>query len=136
MLQHRFDHVGLNVRDLDAAVQWYADALDLVVDEEGGVESAGFRFVMMKSADGFRLELLSRTGSSAGLRADHPLHAALAEGYGHVALEAADLDAMFERLVAKGATVVWEPRPAPVPGARMAWVKDPEGNLLELLHRG
>ena len=21
-------------------------------------------------------------------------------------------------------------------GARMAWVKDPEGNLLELLHRG
>ena len=65
MLQHRFDHVGLNVRDLDAAVQWYADALDLVVDEEGGVESAGFRFVMMKSADGFRLELLSRTGSSA-----------------------------------------------------------------------
>ncbi|HET9900005.1 MAG TPA: VOC family protein [Actinomycetes bacterium] len=83
------------------------------------------------------MELLSRTGSSAGLRADHPLHAALTEGYGHVALEAAaDLDATFERLVAEGATVVREPRPAPVPGARMAWVKDPEGNLLELLHRG
>jgi predicted enzyme related to lactoylglutathione lyase len=39
-------------------------------------------------------------------------------------------------LRSKGATVIWEPRPAPVPGARMAWLRDPEGNLIELLHRG
>ena len=132
---YRFDHCGLNVRDLDKAVAWYCDALDLTVSEEGAVEAMGFRFVMLLAPDGFRLELLSRSGSTPGLKAPNPLEAVLTEGYGHIALEVEDLDGMFERLRAKGASVVWEPRPAPVPDARMAWVLDPEGNLLELLHR-
>lgn len=132
----RFDHCGLNVRDLDKATAWYCDALDLRVVERGGVEAAGFRFAMLLAPDGFRLELLSRTGSARGLTAADPLEAALTEGYGHVALEAEDLDALFEHLRGKGATPIWEPRPAPVPGARMAWLRDPEGNLIELLHRG
>ena len=39
------DHVGIAVRDLDAAIQWYADALGLVathveVNEEQGVKEA------------------------------------------------------------------------------------------------
>ena len=29
-----------------------------------------------------------------------------------------------------------EPRQAPEPGARMAFVHDPEGNLIELIERG
>jgi len=135
-MTYRFDHCGLNVGDLDKAVAWYCDALELTVVEEGAVAAAGFRFAMLLAPDGFRLELLNRAGSAPGLRAVDPLEAALTEGYGHVALEVADLDGMFERLRDKGATVVWEPRPAPVPGARMAWLLDPEGNLLELLHRG
>ena len=134
-LRGRFDHVGLNVRDLDRAIAWYTDAFGLRVEQEGGVDKVGFRFVMLKAPDGFRLELLTRTGSAPGLRAADALEAALTEGYGHVALEVPDLDAMFHHLVGKGATPIWDPRPAPVPRSRMAWVADPEGNLIELLHR-
>ncbi len=37
------------------------------------------------------------------------------------------------KLVAIGATSVWDPRPSPEPGKAMAFVQDPEGNLIELI---
>ena len=37
---------------------------------------------------------------------------------------------------ARGARPVMPPCPAPEPGVRMAFVADPEGNLVELLERG
>ncbi len=47
-----------------------------------------------------------------------------------------DLDAAYDRAVARGARPVMAPCPSPEPGVRMAFVADPEGNLVELLHRG
>jgi predicted enzyme related to lactoylglutathione lyase len=44
-----------------------------------------------------------------------------------------DLDATFERLVTAGAAAVWEPRPSPQPGVRMAFVADVDGNLIEIM---
>jgi predicted enzyme related to lactoylglutathione lyase len=44
-----------------------------------------------------------------------------------------DLDAAFDRLVGLGAEAVWPPAAAVRPGARFAYVKDPEGNLIELI---
>src|SRR5690348_6071689 len=84
---------------------------------------------------GDRLELLHRPGSAPGLRAADPAQAALAEGFGHIAFDVADLDATFARVVRLGARAVVTPRPSPEPGVRMAFVADPEGNLVELLSR-
>ena len=47
-----------------------------------------------------------------------------------------DLDDAYDRAVARGARPVMAPCPSPEPGVRMAFVADPEGNLVELLHRG
>ena len=44
-----------------------------------------------------------------------------------------DLDATYAELLARGATPVWDPRPSPEPGVRMAFVADPEGNLVEFI---
>jgi glyoxylase I family protein len=60
---------------------------------------------------------------------------ALRAGYDHVAFAVADLDAAYDHAVARGASPVMPPCPAPEPGVRMAFVADPEGNLIELLHR-
>ncbi|MEV6841930.1 VOC family protein [Actinoplanes sp. NPDC051411] len=38
--------------------------------------------------------------------------------------------------VGLGARPVMTPRPSPEPGVRMAFVADPEGNLVEILSRG
>jgi predicted enzyme related to lactoylglutathione lyase len=68
--------------------------------------------------------------------ADLGAAAALRAGYGHVAFAVADLDAAYDHAVARGARPVMPPCPAPEPGVRMAFVADPEGNLIELLDRG
>jgi glyoxylase I family protein len=84
---------------------------------------------------GYRLELLHRPGSRPDHKPGTPAEAALREGYGHVAFGVTELDAAYDRALAHGARPVMPPCPAPEPGVRMAFVADPEGNLIELLHR-
>jgi len=47
----------------------------------------------------------------------------------------AGLDAAYAHVVRLGARPVMEPQPSPEQGVRMAYVADPEGNLVELLDR-
>ncbi|WP_062316287.1 VOC family protein [Demequina maris] len=132
----RLDHVGLNVADLAAATAWYAAAFGYEVELEGRVDAIALDFVMLREpGGGRRLELLHRPGSRPGLRAADPAEAALSEGFGHVAFDVASLDEAFDRLLGLGARSVMTPRPSPEPGIRMAFVADPEGNLVELLER-
>ena len=131
----KLDHVGLAVGDLDAMTSWYADALELAVEFEFAVEHADLRGVMLRSEDGHRIELLHRPGAVVGLRAADPVEAALTRGFGHVALDVPDVDSAYDALVGSGATERMSPRPSPEQGVRMAYVADPEGNLIELLDR-
>jgi catechol 2,3-dioxygenase-like lactoylglutathione lyase family enzyme len=62
-----------------------------------------------------------------------PPTAMLTEGFGHVAFECSDLEADFTRATDAGAAEVWGPRQSPEPGRRMAFVHDPDGNLIELI---
>lgn len=131
----RLDHVGLNVADLEAMGSWYAAALKLDVELTFALEHVDLRGVMLRSPEGWRLELLQRAGSVVGLQASSPVDAALTRGFGHVALDVPDVDTAYDDLLAAGATDRMSPRPSPEPGVRMAYVADPEGNLLELLDR-
>jgi len=54
-------------------------------------------------------------------------------GFNHVCFHVADLDAVYDRVIANGAIAVWGPRESPEPGMRMAYVTDPDGNLIELV---
>jgi lactoylglutathione lyase len=131
----RFDHVGLSVADLAAMTSWYVDAFELEVEFEFALDHADFRGVMLRSPDGYRIELLHRDGNVAGLQATSPLEAALIRGFGHLALDVPDVDTAYDALRTVGATDRMSPRPSPEPGVRMAYVADPEGNLIELLDR-
>ena len=131
----RMDHVGLTVGDLPAMSRWYCGALGLAVEFEFVLEAVAFRGVMLRGAAGHRVELLHRDGSVAGLQAANPVEAALTRGFGHVAFDVPDVDAAYDALLAAGATDRMSPRPSPEPGVRMAYVADPEGNLVELLDR-
>jgi lactoylglutathione lyase len=133
----RLDHVGLSVSDLAAAEAWYCAALGYERELALRVDPIDLDIVMLiHRAHGDRLELLHRPGSRPGLRPADPAEAALSEAFGHIALDVADLDATFDRVVGLGARPVMPPRPSPEPGVRMAFVADPEGNLVELLCRG
>jgi catechol 2,3-dioxygenase-like lactoylglutathione lyase family enzyme len=132
----RLDHVGLAVGDLDAMTRWYAKTLQLTVEFEFTLPEVDFRGVMLRAPAGHRIELLHRAGNRAGLQATSPVEAALTRGLGHIAFDVADVDHAYRELLAAGATDRMSPRPSPEPGVRMAYVADPEGNLIELLARG
>ncbi|WGL52184.1 VOC family protein [Nocardioides sp. BP30] len=131
----RLDHVGLTVADLPAMQTWYAEALDLTVEFEFTLDHVDLTGAMLRSQNGWRLELLHRPEGGPGLRAASPVEAALTHGFGHVALDVPDVDSAYEALLASGASDRMSPRPSPEPGVRMAYVADPEGNLVELLDR-
>jgi len=131
----RFDHVGVNVRDLDAQTAWYKGALGLKTVFEFHLEGPGLSGVVLEHPHGWRLELLARADSRPGLMAPDPITAVLTEGYGHFAVTTPELDPVHAALVAHGAGEAVAPGPSPEPGVRMAWVTDPEGNLIELIER-
>ncbi|WP_084126716.1 VOC family protein [Demequina sp. NBRC 110054] len=131
----RLDHVGLNVTDLASCARWYGAAFGYEVELELRVDPIDLDIVMLRHPDGTRLELLHRPGASPGPRAADPAEAALTEGFSHLAFDVRGLDGEFARLVLLGAREVMTPRPSPEEGVRMAYLADPEGNLVELVER-
>jgi len=131
----KLDHVGLTVGSLEDMTAWWCAVFGLEVDFEFALDHVEFRGVMLRSTEGWRIELLHRSGGTPGLQAANPVEAALTHGFGHVALDVPDVDAAYDALLTAGATDRMSPRPSPEPGVRMAYVADPEGNLVELLDR-
>jgi catechol 2,3-dioxygenase-like lactoylglutathione lyase family enzyme len=115
--------------------EWYCRALKLEVEFEFALSQVEFRGVMLRSPEGYRVELLWRPGNAVGLQASSPVEAALTRGFGHLALDVPDVDVAYTALLAAGASDRMSPRPSPEPGVRMAYVADPEGNLFEILDR-
>jgi lactoylglutathione lyase len=134
-MTHSLDHVGLTVGDLPSMTSWYAGALGMEVEFEFALDHVEFSGVMLRSPVGFRVELLHRPESQPGVQAANPVEAALTRGFGHVAFDVPSVDEAYDDLIAAGASDRMSPRPSPEPGVRMAYVADPEGNLLELLDR-
>ncbi len=132
------DHVGLNVADLAAAEQWYAAAFGYAREFAAAARRLRARHrdagAPRRAATGS--SCCTGPGRGPGLRADTPPEAVLTEGFGHVAF---DVDGRRRGRSTgwsrSGARSVMTPRPSPEPGVRMAFVADPEGNLVELLDR-
>jgi catechol 2,3-dioxygenase-like lactoylglutathione lyase family enzyme len=129
----RFDHVGVSVADLDVQKKFYGDALGMTeVEEHLEMPDAGVRTAILRAPDGLKIELIERSGSEPQEFAD-AFDGAGVQGYFHWALHVEDLAQSFAAILAAGATAVSPPAPAMRAGATFAYVKDPEGNLLELI---
>ena len=125
------DHVAIAVRDLDAAVAWYRDALGAEVEHRETVERDGVEEALLAVAESY-VQLLSPT------RDDSPVAKFLdkrGEGLHHVGYRVEDCAAALEAMVQAGATPIDE---APRPGSRnttIAFVhpKGAFGTLIELV---
>ncbi|MDY6817812.1 MAG: VOC family protein [Halobacteriales archaeon] len=117
-----FIHTCLNVADADRAVEWYTEQLGL--KESWSFETADGRTVNRYVTDdnGFELQLSDTEGETA-----------LEEGtlWDHVALGVDDVDAAFDRIDNHG--VVQPPQDNNAAGARTAFIKDPDGHVVELV---
>jgi catechol 2,3-dioxygenase-like lactoylglutathione lyase family enzyme len=129
------DHVGLSVGDLDAMTAWWAAALQATVEYTVDRPAIAMSARVLLDEGGFRLELLHRAGSHRAHARWDIAESLLTHGYGHVALSVADVARSFSHLVQLGATPLMEPTAGSRPGMRIAFVADPEDNLIELVSR-
>jgi catechol 2,3-dioxygenase-like lactoylglutathione lyase family enzyme len=132
----RLHHAGISVPDLDRALEWYCSALGLTPGFRFEVPPIGLRGAFALGTGGAGVELLEQAGAVPGASRLDPPSANAVHGYNHACFEVSDLDAVYARLVERGAAAVWAPRDSPEPGVRMAYVTDPDGNLIELIQPG
>ncbi|WP_114577472.1 VOC family protein [Saliphagus sp. LR7] len=133
----RAHHVGITVSDLDRCLGFYRDVLGLPVLDRFtvsgeafatavGIEGATGRFVHL-DADGARVELVSYDPAGeerSRERVDQP-------GASHLGLAVEDVAAFYADLPDDVETVS-EPRTTET-GSTILFVRDPEGNLVELI---
>ena len=133
--QLHFDHVGLSVADLERSHRFYAAGFWFDhVEDEFVMPQREIRGRVLVNGAGARIELFERRGS-VPFRRGSPTEDTLQQGWFQVAFATPDVQATFERVVAAGARPLMQPRLAPDGRARVAFVADPDGNLVELLQR-
>lgn len=127
------DHVGLAVRDLDAAIDFYARTFGLVSVHEETNEEQGVREAMLAVADSdAQIQLL------APLRDDSAIGKFLTrsgEGIQQLAFRVSDIDAAGDRLRAAGLRLLYDEPRRGTAGSRINFVhpKDCGGVLVELV---
>lgn len=106
MGEFKIDHLGIAVRSLDRALEFYRDQLGLNVSLRETVEHEKVNVAMLPLGDP-RIELLepAQADSVIGKFLDRR-----GEGLHHVAIRVPDLQASVERLKSSGARLLNEPR--------------------------
>jgi|ERR1700729_2505897 methylmalonyl-CoA/ethylmalonyl-CoA epimerase len=125
------DHVAVAVRDLDAAVEWYAETFGATVAHREVIERDGVEEALLAVADSF-IQLLTP------IRDDSTVAKFLetrGEGLHHVGYRVADCGEALQQAVAAGARAIdAEPRPGSR-GTTVAFLhpKTAFGTLIELV---
>lgn len=122
----RYLHTMLRVRDLDAALDFFVHKLGL--REVRRRESQGGRFTLIflstgAEGDDAEVELTYNWDQKEPYPAGR--------FFGHLAYEVDDIYATCERLRAGGVAILRPPR-----DGRMAFIKSPDGQSVELLQKG
>jgi methylmalonyl-CoA/ethylmalonyl-CoA epimerase len=129
----RIDHVGLAVRDLDAAIDFYARTFDVSVVHEEVNEEQGVREAMLAvGSSGSCIQLL------APLRPDSPIGRFLersGEGIQQVAYAVDDVAAVSRTLRDRGVRLLYDEPKRGTAGSLVNFVhpKDAMGVLVELV---
>jgi len=123
-------HIAIVVRDLDAALEFYRDALGLEVTERREVPDEGVEIAFLPTGEA-EIELLRPLSDEGGVARFLEKRG---EGLHHVCLAVEDVGAAMERLRAAGARLLSEEPRAGTHGTRYVFVhpRSAHGVLLEL----
>jgi methylmalonyl-CoA epimerase len=125
------DHVAIAVRDLDAAIEWYASTFDAKVAHREVVERDGVEEALLAVAQSY-IQLLTPTRDDSAVAKYLETRG---EGIHHVGYRVDDCQAALEQAVEAGARAI---DASPRPGSRGTTVaflhpKTAFGTLIELV---
>ena len=101
-VQGRIHHVATVVKDIDAAVKFHTEVLGLPLEQIADVSSQEVRIAFLTAGDS-KIELVAPTNSTSGVAR---FLASRGEGFHHLCLEVADIDAELQRLAATGIQLI------------------------------
>lgn len=130
----RIGNVALWVSDLERSERFWTEGLGLEV--QARIETADVREVLIGSPEGGTQVLLSKATVDAEENRPRP-DGIWSNGVWKVFLDVDDVPESFARAVAAGATADREPFDLELPNLTitLAFVRDPDGYLLEMGHR-
>lgn len=120
----RIMHTCLNVMDLDRSIAFYRDQLGLDLTRRVEIKENNAEIAFLEDQDGNAIELTRWRDKKQ-----------LAEGdnFDHVAFGVKDLNLTIERLREQGVAIAMEPFKLKGETNQIAFIKDPDGNWLELI---
>lgn len=125
----KFLHTMLRVNDLDASIRFYTEVLGMRLFSRKDYPAGEFTLAFVgygSDADDGAIELTYNWGVSSY---------ELGTAFGHVALGVADIHATCALIAERGGQVVRQPGPMKHGTTVIAFVKDPNGYMIELIER-
>ncbi len=137
---NRMHHTGFVVADMEKAVEFYRDVVGLKVekqyertgapiDQVVGYEGTHISIALLTAGGGHILELIQYLNP---LPAPRPTSERSVIGASHVCFQVDDIEKAFQRLKKGGATIMNPPAEI-TPGRVACYLRDPDGNWVELL---
>ena len=127
----KLSHTFLHVHDIDVALAFYRDVLELDVHTDATLDD--FRWVTLspRSQPDLEIGLMNPHAGPASADADAVLALTLKGSMNGLIFATNDLDGDFEKIRAAGAEVLQEPIDQPY-GVRDCAFRDPSGNMIRL----
>jgi len=123
---HEIDHVSIDVSELGKSVDFYCNKLGFRVSRTIDTPELGITFIQLGSSS---IELIARRDRHAATRT---MRRTGDIGLAHVALRVSDIDEVFSQLRERGIEFSSPPYDAEG-GPRIAFFRDPDGVVLELI---
>ena len=122
------NNVRLLVSDFDKTFLFYKDILGFKVTW-GGV---GEHYAQFQTGDAGELGIFSKTLMADAIGTSHLQSKAVSQDSIALIFSVNDVDELYKHLSSKGVNFITQPTDQPDWGIRVAHIRDPEGNLLEL----
>jgi lactoylglutathione lyase len=122
----RILHTCLNVADLDRSIDFYNKQLGLKLTRRREVKQNNAEIAFLEDEKGGAIELTHWRDKTI-----------LAEGdnFDHIAFGVDDVATAIDRLRGSGVTIAMEPFSLQGSSSKIAFIKDPDGNWLELIQQ-
>ncbi|MBT4832192.1 MAG: VOC family protein [Porticoccaceae bacterium] len=134
LAQMRADHIMISTDDYRATLDWYNRVLGFEVVREWDIEGYPDVDVGYIAANGFMIEVVGTKQAFQKESVAPDIFTAMSDrGYVHMAFNSADVDAVAAELVSRGVELELPPTNFDAAGVRLLFIRDNNGNLIEIV---